>query len=261
MDARYWERVGADYETSIFDSAKMDRHGVVLARLREHADTRATACDFGCGIGHYLPLLAPRFRRVFGFDFAHSLLSQAAIRCQGLDNVSLAQADLAGARARLPIPKVRFGVCANVLISEDVRMRRNILRTVHRHLANRGHALFVVPSLESVLWSNSRLVEWNERLGYSRSEALDSGVKPTARNARELLQGLVRIDGVLTKHYLREEALVLLAEHGFEVTSVDKVEYGWETEFDEPPRWMRGPGPWDWLLVARKRVAGNKGRA
>jgi SAM-dependent methyltransferase len=253
MDSRYWERVGSDYEAEIFDSAKMDRSGVVRARLREHADPLATACDFGCGVGHYLPLLSPLFSQVFGFDFAESLLAQAAARCRTLDNVTLARADLSKARVRLPIRDVPFGICANVLISDDPSFRRSILRTIRRHLMQRGHLLLIVPSLESALFSNSRLVEWNERLGYSAAEALECGVEPTARSARELLQGLVRIDDVPTKHYLREEALVLLADNGFDVKSVDKIEYGWETEFEHPPRWMRGPGPWDWLIVARKR--------
>ena len=128
MDARYWEQVGDDYEGEIFDSAKMDRHGVVLARLDEYADLRGTACDFGCGVGHYLPLLASRFLRVFGFDFAPSLLAQARRRCAGLGNVTLGRADLASGRTRLPIPlpKVRFGVCANVLISGDVKTPQDV---------------------------------------------------------------------------------------------------------------------------------------
>jgi len=48
---------------------------------------------------------------------------------------------------------------------------------------------------------------------------------------------------------------VVLDELGFDVTSCDKIEYDWETEFDDPPAWMRRPGPWDWLFVARRRRA------
>jgi len=253
MDPRYWERIGDDYEQDIFDSARMDRRGVIRARILEHADPRALACDFGCGVGHYLPLLSPLFRRVYGFDGANSLLRQAEKRCAGLGNVRLARANLAGIRPDLAIPKVRFAVCANVLISEDETARQRILSTVHRNVARGGCVLLVVPSLESALYSNGRLVEWNERLGHSAAEALASGIPPTARSAGELLRGLVRIEGVRTKHFVREEALVTLAERGFSVESVDKVEYAWETEFEDPPKWITSsPGPWDWLLVARK---------
>jgi hypothetical protein len=31
-----------------------------------------------------------------------------------------------------------------------------------------------------------------------------------------------------------------------------KLEYGWKTEFSHPPRWMKAPFPWDWLVTARK---------
>ena len=147
------------------------------------------------------------------------------------------------------MPSVKLGVCANVLISENPKMRRGILRTIHRYLAPGGRLLLLVPSLESVLSANQRLVEWNRRLGWSEAESLASGLAPS----KDLMRGLVRIENVLTKHYLREEAMLLLGEVGFAVSSCDKVEYRWDTEFEDPPRWMKNPGPWDWLLVARRK--------
>ena len=60
------------------------------------------------------------------------------------------------------------------------------------------------------------------------------------------------IDGVPTKHWLREELQVALRAAGFVVESVDKVEYGWDTEFPDPPRWMKDPWPWDWAVAARR---------
>lgn len=252
MDATYWEEIGENYEETIFDSASKDRHGVIRQRLDEYADATAVATDFGCGVGHYLPLLARRFRRIHGVDGTESLLDRARERCRELDNVTIQRANLAGARTKLAEPKARFGICANVLISEDGALRRGILRCVHRHLAKRGVAFFLLPSFESALFANQRLVEWNRRLGYDEADALASGIPPTRRGARDLLRSLVRIEGVPTKHYLREEATVFLESGGFRVVSVDKVEYDWDTEFDDPPSWMRSPGPWDWLFVAKR---------
>ncbi len=253
MDAGYREQVGDDYGREIFDSARQDRSGVIEGWLEEYADPRAVACDFGCGVGYYLPRLARRFRSVYGVDFAESLLRQARARCRGLENVHVVRADLARPRLNLPIPKVRLAVCANVLIGADAAVRRSILRTLHRHLLRGGHALFLVPSLESALFANQRLVEWNSRRGFDPDEALAAGIPPTGRSARELLQGLVRIEEVPTRHYLREELLVWLEAEGWRVKSCEKVEYDWDTEFEKPPRWMGEPGPWDWLLVARRR--------
>jgi SAM-dependent methyltransferase len=249
VDANYWERIGDRYEKEIFSSSRADTGGAIRRRLDELADSRAVAADFGCGVGHYLPLLARRFRVVHGIDFADSLLDQARERTQRFANVSIHRANLASGRARIKMPRAKVGVCANVLISENPKLRRGILRTIHRHLAPGGRLFLLVPSLESVLFANQRLVEWNRRLGWSEAEALASAMAPS----RDLLRGLVRIEKVPTKHYLREEATLLLGEAGFAVSSCDKVEYPWDTEFENPPRWMKSPGPWDWLLLARRK--------
>jgi SAM-dependent methyltransferase len=248
VDVKYWERIGDRYEEEIFASSLADTDGVIRRRLDELANPRAVAADFGCGVGHYLPLLSRRFRSVHGIDFAEPLLDQARERTRTLDNVTIHRANLASGRAKLPISNVKVAVCANVLISKEAGLRRGILRTISRHLTSGARLLLLVPSLESVLFANQRLVEWNRRLGWSEPDAVASGTMP----ARELVRGLVRIDHVLTKHYLREEATVLLEAEGFELLSVDKVEYRWDTEFENPPRWMTRPGPWDWLFVAKR---------
>jgi SAM-dependent methyltransferase len=248
MRREYWERVGDRYEKEIFASSLADTRGVIRRRLDELADPRAVAADFGCGVGHYLPLLAKRFRVVHGIDFAEALLDQARERTRALDNVAIHRANLASGRAKLSLSNLKVAVCANVLISEDAGLRRGILRTIHRTLKPGGQLLLLVPSLESVLFSNQRLVEWNRRLGWSDADAVATGTLP----ARDVVRGLVRIDNVPTKHYLREEATVLLEEAGFTVSSSDKVEYRWDTEFETPPKWMKSPGPWDWLFVAKR---------
>ena len=60
------------------------------------------------------------------------------------------------------------------------------------------------------------------------------------------------IDGVPTKHFLREELEAALDARGFKVEAIEKLEYGWNTEFEAPPRWMKEPYPWDWFVTARR---------
>jgi hypothetical protein len=67
-----------------------------------------------------------------------------------------------------------------------------------------------------------------------------------------VLGGLLAIDGVPTKHWLREELEVALRAAGFAVEAVDKVEYDWSTEFSDPPKWLKAPYPWDWAVAARR---------
>ena len=69
---------------------------------------------------------------------------------------------------------------------------------------------------------------------------------------RRSFQGNLDIDNVATKHYLREELTVLLDREGFAIDKFQKIEYSWKTEFNNPPKWLKDPKPWDWMVVARK---------
>jgi len=104
----------------------------------------------------------------------------------------------------------------------------------------------VVPSLESALYADYRLIQWNLKEGLNRAEAVAEAEK---RGCSAVRQGIVEIEGVPTKHYLREELIAQFEQMGLDILSIEKVEYSWETEFDGPPRWMAEPYPWDWLVV------------
>jgi hypothetical protein len=62
----------------------------------------------------------------------------------------------------------------------------------------------------------------------------------------------VHIDGVPTKHYSESELHVVLADAGFIVSVIKKVEYEWNTELAEVPAWLQDPYPWDWLVECKK---------
>jgi hypothetical protein len=44
------------------------------------------------------------------------------------------------------------------------------------------------------------------------------------------VEGIIYIDGVPTKHFMRPELDIVFATAGFTLTKVDKVEYTWDTE-------------------------------
>ncbi len=251
MDVAYWNAVAPTYDNQVFNSAAADATGVLGGRLDELAAPGQVACDFGCGVGHYLPLLAPRFKRVVAIDFAGDLLAQAQERHAGLGNVAFLQADLARGRRRLP--RAHVGFCTNVLIHPDPDMRRAILRRIHTQLIRGGRLLALVPSTESMMYSASRLVAWTQQDGVSEPESVSRGLRATARTAGDLLRGVLLHGGVKTKCYLREEAEVFFRECGFHLRSADKLEYPWSEELEDPPRWLGAPLPWDWLFVLEKR--------
>ena len=140
----------------------------------------------------------------------------------------------------------------NVAIMREGKVRRGIFRTMRRCVRKGGRLVVVVPSLESALYADYRLVQWNLKAGLTAAEAA-SEVKDAGEEANSSVrQGIVEIDGVPTKHYLEEELLATFKGGPFEVLLIEKVEYLWTTEFDRPPKWMKEPYPWDWMLVLKK---------
>lgn len=248
MDVRYWNRRSRDYDQEVLSSFHADRRGVITRRLRQLAGPERVVTDFGCGVGKYVPTLSRRFRHVYAIDFAQKLLDAASERCHHLSNVRFLQGDLA--RTRFAIRKAHVGICQNVLISPERGQPQAILRNIRRHLVKDGELLLLVPSTESALYCNQRLVEWNRREG-ARGKAVTRDVE-MPDNALTLLDGVIEREGVPTRHYLREEAAGTLSEAGFHAEHIEKVEYDWDSEFQSPPAWLSDPYPWDWLIRARK---------
>ena len=58
--------------------------------------------------------------------------------------------------------------------------------------------------------------------------------------------------GIPTKHYLQAEITTTARRFHFSDLGIEKIEYPWNTEFHNPPRWMRAPFPWDWLALLKK---------
>lgn len=247
MDKHYWNNTAAKYDAEILDSINTDRRRIIQRRLRKFYDREHRAADFGCGVGKYLPALSRGFRSVCAIDHAGKLLDLARTACAGLDNVSFIEADLA--RRPLKIQPVHFAVCTNVLIMPQAKRRAAIVRNVHRNLLPGGGLLMLIASVESALFANQRLLEWNRRCGVSLRAARKQAIVPSF----QALDGVIDREGVPHKHYLKEETIVMLDAAGFDTLSVDRVEYPWTTEFADPPKWMKAPHPWDWLFTCRKR--------
>jgi len=250
MNVAYWDGIAPVYQNEVHDSLAGDRNGVVVRALDAIASPRQTVGDFGCGIGGYSRALASRFCTVISLDHSARLLDQARATHLHLNNVTFRQADLAA-----PLPRwspVDAGICMNVLIMPSLEMRQAMLRTMHRALKPGAPLLVVLPSLESALYTDTRLVEWNMRDGMTHRAALRSGFNAEPGFLGHPAGGIVDRGGEPTKHYLKEEALVFLRRARFTVRAVEKVEYQWDSEFESPPRWLHEPYPWDWLLSCRR---------
>ncbi len=247
MNEKFWDSVADTYEAEIFNTLRSDSKGTIRSHIRKFSSKTAAACDFGCGTGRYLPILAKRFKHVYAVDFSSKLLDQAQQACGNLDNVSFFKSDLTS--RQLKLSNVSFALSINVLIMPSRELRQRILATCYRQLTQGGYLLVVVPSLESKLYANSRSLEWNDR---SRGKH-ESLILLENKDKKILMEsGLIKLDGVPTKHYLEEELVVTFRTVGFDVKSIVKVEYPWTIEFPRPPKWMKDPYPWDWLLLCQK---------
>jgi 2-polyprenyl-3-methyl-5-hydroxy-6-metoxy-1,4-benzoquinol methylase len=251
MSAQSWDSVASSFEDEIFNTLTDDRNNIIRGHIDRFSAADSTVCDFGCGVGRYLPLLSQKFKAVCAVDISKKCLEVAQQKYASLDNVTYWKLDLSTNHSKLD--KFDFAISINALLEPSLRKRRSALETISQHLKSHGHLLIVVPSLESALFSTSRLFDWRERTRNGRMNGF--GIKLGARDARSLdvARGVLNLDGWLEKHFLKEELLVALKEVGFEVDQFEKVEYSWSAMFDKPPRWMKEPYPWDWLATCRKK--------
>ena len=252
MSRSHWDKIAPCYDSETFDVLAHDFNGTVLSYISQFASKKSVAGDFGCGTGKFLPTLSKQFRFVHAMDISGACLKVARQRCVHLPNIQYQRVDLADDSAK--IAKVDFALSVNVAIMACRRTLAAILKKISKCLKPGGHFVLVVPSLESMLFAEFRLIQWNLKTGMTHAQAISASVEDAESSLDLRLQeGLVDINGVATKHYLKEELIVLLNDLRFDVASVEKVKYDWSTEFADPPRWMKKPYPWDWLVLAKKQ--------
>ena len=244
----HWNNIAEKYDDEVFDVFKSDKNQILATYFAKHANQDHTATDFGCGTGKAFEYLAPNFKKVNAVDISGECLNIAKTRPH--KNIKFKRADLT-----VPLRgmgKADFGLCCNVAILPDLEKNRAIIKTVYRGLAHNGNAIFVIPSLESILYASWRLLEWYKKEGVNPDKIPQDELHYYQGDTTDLIQGIIHINGVPTKHYTASEIHVLFEEAGFKITALEKLEYDWTTEFDSPPSWLKAPYPWDWMVECHK---------
>ncbi len=245
MDEKDWDEVAATFDEEILNVPKHDRRGKIRAVVRRNAGPRRTAADIGCGIGRTIPLLAPLFAKVHATDISSRCLRRAEKDHARFRNVLYHHADLAHV---LPFAPVDFVLCINVLLQASRTKRQAMLAQLCAAVKPGGELLLVVPAVESALYATHRLVLLHEAEGHKPAVAQ----RKASRDSTRFDMGIVTVDGVPTKHYLREELADLMMAQGMETPEIKKIEYPWPYALADAPYDMPPPLPWNWMAVARK---------
>lgn len=250
---RHWNQIAPSYEEEIFDVFKSDRKKLIPKIVRRYARKDGLAIDFGCGVGKAFPYLSPSFGQVVAVDISEGVLRTA--QQSKYPNLSFKRADLSSSRVQLP--EADFVFCCNVIMLPEPEKDWQMFRNIARAMKKDGHGAVVVPSVESIFFASWRLMDWYRREGVPADKIPASEFHYFKSPKRDLVNGIMHIDGVPTKHYSQEELRAMLPECGLEVLSIQKLEYDWNTEFAEPPSWMGAPYPWDWIIELGKRKTNN----
>ena len=247
MDRKYWETMAPKYNDEIFDVLQNDRSGKIVKAIEQYASKRKSVIDIGCAIGKWIPLLSTQFRNVIAADISATNLKIAKEKYPDLKNVEYIRADMSA--DNLSIEPCDVAICINAILTDSLKKRINFFQSLQLCLNKKGKLILVVPSLESKLYANIIANRWN--IDGDNKERIPSSAKAFSL-AKNIKQGVTDIDNVPTKHYLREELELLLTLEGFKVKEIEKINYTWKTEFTNPPKWLKGPFPWDWMVVAEK---------
>ena len=247
MDRKYWEDIASNYNDEIFDVLRNDRSGVIVTAIEKLASKEKTVIDIGCAIGKWLPLLSEHFKHVIAADISSKNLEIAKENCKEFTNIEYVRLDMSA--DELTITPCDVAVCINAILTSSEKKRINFFQSLTIALNPGGDLILVVPSLESSMYTNIIRKRWKVDKGEKEGPA-----RTAIKKLKNLKQGNVDIDGVPTKHYLESELELLLTMEGFEVITIERVEYSWKTEFSKPPRWLKYPYPWDWMCIARKKL-------
>jgi len=243
----HWDKIGAKYNEEIFDVFKSDKKKKLRKYFKKHGNPNHTAIDFGCGTGKSFPYLSPLFKRILAIDISSELLEIA--KASPYQNIKFKKVDLVKPTSK--IEKADFAFCCNVVMLPEAEKSRAMLRTICKSLKPNGTAIFVLPSLDSALYSVWQLIEWYKKENVSPDQIPADELSIIKAKKTDLVDGIVYIDGIPTRHYSVSQLEVWFTKAGLEITALDKIEYDWDSEFSSPPKWMKEPYPWDWLVECK----------
>jgi len=236
VSRKEWDKLADEFEREVCDITR-ETKGREIARLvlgLRPSPRNSVLVDMGCGIGTFVERYGMLFRATFAVEHAPRIIARAKKRLAKRDDIIWLTSNIPPAARRIG-PLADLTVCMNVITMPSARIRAQMWDGIARVTRRRGHALIVVPSIES-----DRMVE---RVAYGTSRAQALADAP---------EGLVERGGSRQKHFSREELNELLLQHGFCTRKLMRISYPWQKEGLRKPRNAGTRRPWDWLVLAQR---------
>jgi SAM-dependent methyltransferase len=249
---RHWSRHAARYRDLFVDPYESNVETPLWDALAAVPDAATkTVADFGCGTGPLLPYLAQRFNHVIALDFAPGMLKLAAVR---LDPDTQARVtflkrpmheldDLVG--------QLDVAVAVNSLVMPDVRLIDRTLGSIRASLKPGGLFLGVVPSIDTICYHLSLLMDHALEQGLEPKEAKRLAALQTERRHYDFAFGEFHFDGLRQKFWQPFEIEYRLNKAGFSSTILGKVLYPWDESVAGSDTLAGFPRNWDWFFQAR----------
>jgi SAM-dependent methyltransferase len=234
VSRKEWDKLADDFEREVCDITRETKGNQIarLIRTLRLSPKTSVLVDLGCGIGTFVERYGPLFAKTFAVEHAPRIIARAKKRLANRADVTWLTSNIPPAAERIG-RKADLTVCMNVITMPGAKTREQMWACIAQVTKKRGHALIVVPSIES-----DRMVE-RVAYGTSRAEAI-----------AEAPDGLVDRGGSRQKHFARDELRETLARHGFRAERVMRVPYPWQKEGLRKPRGAGTQTPYDWLVLA-----------
>jgi SAM-dependent methyltransferase len=235
MKRAQWNRLADDFETEVCDITREESSDSITRFMNavRLPVSDAMLVDLGCGLGTFVSKFGGRFARVVAIDHAGKIVARAKAASTCTSPVQWMVLDVAKAGAALGAC-ADLTVCMNVITSSHAKRRDALWQSLAGVTKPKGHALIVVPSIES--------------------DAVVQKVALRAGRAAEYVstsEGLVERDGAVQKHFSRQELDETFVSLGFAVKRMGRASYPWSVEgLRKPPN---GKLPWDWMCLAQRR--------
>src|ERR1700744_1689111 len=199
VSRKEWDALADDFEREICDITRETRTDRIARLMRglTFSPKRSVLVDLGCGLGTFVARYGGLFAQSFAVEHAPRIMARARAALAGRRDLTFLTSSIPPAARRIGA-RADLAVCMNVITMPDAKTRDSMWRALAAVTRRRGHALIVVPSIES-----DRM---GERFAYGA---------PWRAHKADAPDGLVDRGGSRQKHFARDELRAVLAQHGF----------------------------------------------